>query len=97
MGRKVINPFAYFESDPNGYIRHLIVGVLTFALLKTFNLKIYWLLILAISKECFDLLAKANFDLVDIMFTISPILMETMTYIFLGIALLIFATLLIFQ
>ncbi len=40
-----MNPFAYFESDPNGYIRHLIVGLLSYALLKTFNIKLYWVAI----------------------------------------------------
>lgn len=85
-----MNPFAYFESDPNGYIRHLIVGLLSYALLKTFNIKLYWLVILAISKECFDLLVKGHFDLVDIAFTISPLIMETFTYIIAGILALMF-------
>ena len=68
----------------------MIVGLLTYAFLKTFKIKLYWLVILAVSKECYDLLVKGNFDFIDIAFTISPLIMETFTYIIAGILALMF-------
>lgn len=93
-----MNPFSYFEYDPNGYFRHVLAGCLIMAFLKTLDIKIHWLLIVAVTKECYDLFAKNYFDVVDVSFTLAPAVMNNFPMIaYLGIAILGFILLLIFQ
>ena len=66
--------FKWWESDPDGYLRHLMVGAVLALLLSKSDWKVSVtiILIVAIGKEVSDQLSGKFFSLMDIFFTLSP-------------------------
>jgi len=72
----MISPLGYWPSDPNGYLRHLIVGAVLVLVLKRLNQPTTFMIIIfvALGKEAADVLWLNSFwSWMDIVFTISPL------------------------
>lgn len=53
----MLNPLAYWPQDPNGWLRHLVVGLIMGLVVVKFKLNKYYLILaiaIAIGKEIFD-------------------------------------------
>jgi hypothetical protein len=72
-----INIFDYWSFDPNGFIRHLLVGAVLSVLLLKINYRFVAAIIfsVALGKEFLDLLAfRKFFSFADVAFTVAPFL-----------------------
>jgi hypothetical protein len=64
-----INPLAYWPEDPNGWLRHLVIGLLMGAILVRFRLGAIWFwiaVLIAVGKE----FADSFIEYADILWTI---------------------------
>ena len=72
-----INIFDYWSFDPNGFIRHLLVGAALSVLLLKINYRFVAAIIfsIAIGKEFLDLFVLDKFfSFADVAFTVAPFL-----------------------
>ena len=71
----MINPFDYWPSDPNGYLRHVIVGAIMVLVFAKFNQSVSFAIILlvALAKELADAFWLDSFwSWLDIVLTLAP-------------------------
>lgn len=66
----------FFSSDPNGYLQHLVVGLVLTTIFLIMRISLVWVIVFALLKECQDFVYKNYFDIWDFLFTIFPLILE---------------------
>ena len=74
-----MNPFDFWDNDPSGYLRHVMVGAFLLLSAKTIiknNILVISLIIgVAIAKEVLDHSLGKMVELLDVLFTVAPVLL----------------------
>jgi hypothetical protein len=74
-----MNPFNYWDTDPSGYLRHVMAGAFLLlaakAIVKNKMLVLGLILGVAIAKELVDVILGKTAEMLDVFFTVAPVLL----------------------